>query len=272
VARERVDIWSAAAETNFCGSIAGVKVVAHRGASSVCPENTMSAFRRAIDLGADGIEFDVQATADGGLVVIHDLSLERTTTGHGPVFAAGFEEVRALDAGSWFSAAYAGEQVPALSEVLALDDIKFELELKGYGESFVDGVLEAVRGAGVLEHVEFTGSNVALLLLLKRREPSATIGMFSTSQPAWMSVEAFEHHVVGVAETSGADVVHVHAPCITPGVVERLHRLGKIVHANDAVDVTDLHRAIASGADRLSTNDVALAADIVRAERPPAEP
>ncbi len=231
----------------------------------------MSAFRRAIDLGADGIEFDVQATADGGLVVIHDLSLERTTTGQGPVFAAGFEEVSALDAGSWFSAAYAGEQVPSLSEVLALDDTQFELELKGYGESFVDGVLEAVRGAGVLERVEFTGSNVALLLLLKRREPSATIGMFSTLQPAWMSVEAFEHHVVGVAETSGADVVHVHAPCITPGIVERLHRLGKIVHANDAVDATDLHRAIASGADRLSTNDVALAADIVRAERPPAE-
>lgn len=71
----------------------------------------MAAFRRAIDLGADGIEFDLQATVDGGLVVIHDLSLERTTTGHGPVFASRFEEVRALDAGSWFSTEYAGEQV-----------------------------------------------------------------------------------------------------------------------------------------------------------------
>ena len=232
----------------------------------------MSAFRRAIDLGADGIEFDVQTTADGGLVVIHDLSLERTTTGHGPVFAAGFEEVRALDAGSWFSAAHTGEQVPVLSEVLALDDIEFELELKGYGESFVNGVLDAVRKEGALERVEFTGSNVALLLLLKRREPYAIIGMFSTSQPAWMNDGAFEHHVVGVAETSGADVVHVHARSITPRLVERLHRLGKIVHANDAADATDLHRAIASGADRLSTNDIALAADMVRAERPPSEP
>jgi glycerophosphoryl diester phosphodiesterase len=232
----------------------------------------MSAFRRAIDLGADGIEFDVQATRDGELAVIHDLSLERTTNGHGPVFAAGVEELRALDAGSWFSAAYAGEQVPALSEVLALGDIQFELELKGYGESFVDDVLDAVRKAGLLERVEFTGSNVALLLLLKRKEPLATIGMFSSLHPAWMSDEAFEHHVVGVAETSGADVVHVHARCITPRIVERLHRLGKTVHANDAVDATDLHRALAAGADRLSTNDVALAIGVVRSEWPPTEP
>lgn len=232
----------------------------------------MSAFRRAIDLGADGIEFDVQATRDGALVVIHDLSLERTTNGHGAVFAARFETVRALDAGCWFSAAYPGEPVPALSEVLALGDIQFELELKGYGESFVDDVLDAVRKAGVLERVEFTGSNVALLLLLKRKEPLATIGMFSSLQPAWMSDEAFEHQVVGVADTSGADVVHVHARCITPRIGERLHRLGKTVHANDAVDATDLHRALAAGADRLSTNDVALAIGVVRSERPPTEP
>ena len=80
----------------------------------------MAAFRRAIDLGADGIEFDVQATIDGGLVVVHDLSLERTTNGHGSVFAATLEEVRSLDAGAWFGNEHAGEKVPTLSEVLTL--------------------------------------------------------------------------------------------------------------------------------------------------------
>ncbi|MEZ5248231.1 MAG: glycerophosphodiester phosphodiesterase family protein [Ilumatobacteraceae bacterium] len=249
-----------------------MKVVAHRGASSVCPENTMAAFRRAIDLGADGIEFDVQATIDGGLVVVHDLSLERTTNGHGSVFAATLEEVRSLDAGAWFGNEHAGEKVPTLSEVLTLGDVEFELELKGYGEHFVDSVLDAVRNADVLKRVEFTGSNVALLLLLKRREPAATIGMFSTPQPAWMSDEVFEHHIVGVADTSGADVVHVHAACITARIVDRLHELSKIVHANDALDAHDLRRALASGADRLSTNDVALAIDIVRSEHHPARP
>lgn len=246
----------------------GVMIVAHRGASEVCPENTLSAFRRAIEFGADGIEFDVQATGDGRLIVIHDLSLERTTNGHGPVFAADFDEVRALDAGSWFGAEHAGERVPMLSEVLSLGDVEFELELKGYGEAFIDGILDEVRRAGVLERVEFTGSNVALLLLLKRKEPSAVIGVFSTQQPVWMTDEVFERHVVGVAETSGADVVHVHARCITPRITERLHQLGKVVHGNDAANEADVHRVLAAGADRLSTSDVALAASLMRTSRP----
>ena len=167
----------------------------------------MSAFRRAVDLGSDGIEFDVQATRDGHLVVIHDPSLDRTTNGSGPVFATEFDHLRALDAGSWFDAAYGGEQVPTLAEVLALGDVEFELELNGYGESFVDGVIDAVRTADVLGVVEFTGSNTGLLSLLKSKEPAATIGMFSMSQPEWMSDEVYEHHVVGTAETSGADVI-----------------------------------------------------------------
>ena len=71
-------------------------------------------------MGADAIEFDVQATSDGHLVVIHDISLERTTNGSGPVFAARFEEISTLDAGAWFGPVDAGEHVPALSDVLAL--------------------------------------------------------------------------------------------------------------------------------------------------------
>jgi len=70
-------------------------------------------------------------------------------------------------------------------------------------------------GGWCAETCGVTGSNVALLALLKRREPSAVIGLFSSSQPAWMSDAVFEHHVVGVAETCGADVVHVHARSIT---------------------------------------------------------
>ena len=164
-----------------------------------CPENTMSAFRRAVDLGADAIEF--------------------------------------------------------------------ELELKGYGESFVVGVLDMVRAAGVLKRVEFTGSNVALLALLKRREPFVVVGLFSSPQPVWMSDAVFEHYVVVTAETSGADVVHAHARSIAQRIVDRLHGQGKIVHANDAADAADVHRALESGADRVFTNHVGLAAEIAKAAK-----
>ena len=130
----------------------------------------------------------------------------------------------------------------------ALDGVEFELELKCYGEAAVDGVLGTqCTERGVLERVEFTGSNPLLLALLKRREPAARVGLFSAPHAAWMSDEVFEHHVVGVAETSGADVVHVRANSITPRIADRLHALGMVVHANDASGVDDLRRAAEAG-------------------------
>ncbi|RMF25458.1 MAG: glycerophosphodiester phosphodiesterase, partial [Deltaproteobacteria bacterium] len=93
-------------------------VIAHRGASGTLPENTKLAFAKAIDLGADAIEFDVQLTADNVAVVIHDETLDRTTSGSGRVSETTFDKIRALDAGSWFAASFAGLEVPTLEEVL----------------------------------------------------------------------------------------------------------------------------------------------------------
>ena len=96
------------------------RVIAHRGFSGVAPENTLAAFRRAIEIGADMIEVDVALTGDGHVVCLHDETLDRTTDGQGLLAAATFEEVRRLDAGSWFAPELAGEKVPTLAEVLDL--------------------------------------------------------------------------------------------------------------------------------------------------------
>ncbi|MBZ5201429.1 glycerophosphodiester phosphodiesterase [Planomicrobium chinense] len=92
--------------------------VAHRGASGHAPENTMGAFQKGFEMKADYIEIDVQMTKDGELVVIHDTTVDRTTNGTGKVSSLTFEEIRQLDAGSWFSEAYAGEKVPTFEEVI----------------------------------------------------------------------------------------------------------------------------------------------------------
>jgi len=102
------------------GDSRGVTVIGHRGASHEAPENSMAAFGRALELGANGIEFDVQLTRDGHAVVIHDAMLDRTTTGSGPVLEASVDDVRSVDAGGWFGEVFEGEQVPLLDEVLAL--------------------------------------------------------------------------------------------------------------------------------------------------------
>src|SRR5438874_10139270 len=95
-------------------------IIAHRGGSAEAPENTMAAFRHAIDIGMRYVELDVQMSRDGELVVIHDETVDRTTNGHGPAASLTFEELHRLDAGSQFGLEYAGERIPTLREVLEL--------------------------------------------------------------------------------------------------------------------------------------------------------
>jgi glycerophosphoryl diester phosphodiesterase len=93
-------------------------IVAHRGASALAPENTISSFDMAVTLGADYIEVDVQMTGDGKLVAMHDVTVNRTTNGTGRIKSLTFEELAVLDAGSWFSPKFKGERIPSLEKIL----------------------------------------------------------------------------------------------------------------------------------------------------------
>lgn len=98
----------------------GIQVIAHRGASAYAPENTLEAFRQAHEMKAEWFELDCTLTADGHAVVIHDGTLDRTTNGSGAVAEYTLAEIKALDAGSWKDARFAGEPVPTLDEALDL--------------------------------------------------------------------------------------------------------------------------------------------------------
>ena len=96
-----------------------VQILAHRGASAYAPENTLAAFKLAVDQRTDWLEMDVQQTSDGRLVVFHDIRMERTTNGRGALRDLTLDQVRQLDAGAWFDPKFAGEQVPTFEEVVA---------------------------------------------------------------------------------------------------------------------------------------------------------
>jgi glycerophosphoryl diester phosphodiesterase len=111
--------------------------IAHRGASGHAPENTMAAFGRAVELGARFIETDLQVTRDAQVIALHDFTLDRTTSGKGQAHLSTLEEIRALDAGSWFgdhgSNGFRGERVPTLREILDFakqNDVILYLEIK----------------------------------------------------------------------------------------------------------------------------------------------
>src|SRR5262245_86406 len=93
-------------------------LIAHRGASAYAPENTLAAFKKAKELGAQWLEFDVQLTACGEIVVFHDERLERTTNGRGWIHEKPYSYLKTLDAGSWFNSQFAGEKIPTLVEAL----------------------------------------------------------------------------------------------------------------------------------------------------------
>lgn len=107
---------------------------AHRGASSLAPENTMAAFSIALECGADGLELDIHLSRDGVPVAIHDETLDRTTAGHGQVGSKTLRQLQLLDAGSWFSAEFAGESIPALEDVLKTFSgrVRLNLEIKEF--------------------------------------------------------------------------------------------------------------------------------------------
>jgi glycerophosphoryl diester phosphodiesterase len=152
-------------------------IIAHRGASAYAPENTMAAFRKAVELSADGIEFDVKCTRDGEMVIIHDQTLERTTNGIGKVIEKNLDDLRALDAGSSFSVEFKNEKIPLLSEVLEefSNKLLINIELTNYA-SIRDGLAEKaatlVKKMGIEENVVFSSFHPYNLIVCRRILPT----------------------------------------------------------------------------------------------------
>lgn len=132
---------------------ATTKACAHRGDKKNAPENTVVAIQSAVDKGAHQIEIDVQRSSDGHLVIMHDGTVDRTTNGSGAVAEMTLEQIRALDAGAWFSEAFAGTQVPTLEEALVPipHDILCNVHLKGDAQLGAD-VAKALVRLGRCDH------------------------------------------------------------------------------------------------------------------------
>ncbi|CAH1216306.1 Glycerophosphodiester phosphodiesterase [Paenibacillus auburnensis] len=156
---------------------------AHRGASAVCPENTMAAFRKSLELGATGIETDVQMSSDGGLVLIHDESLKRTAGAEGYVKDRTLSQLLELDAGSWFGTEFKDERLPTLEELLDLlqeRDTLLNIELKNgifMYPGMEEKVIAAVRDYGMSNRVVLSSFNHYSLAYCKSLAPEIRTGI-----------------------------------------------------------------------------------------------
>lgn len=110
-----------------------MKIVAHRGASGYCPENTLAAFKKAVEVNVDSIELDVRLSKDGVPVICHDAKINRTSNGTGYIHELTLEELKQYDFGSWYGDEFAGERIPTLEEVLVFlqeSDVTVNIEIK----------------------------------------------------------------------------------------------------------------------------------------------
>lgn len=141
----------------------------------------MAAFRRAVELGATFIETDLQLSRDGRFVAIHDTTLDRTTSGRGPVSAVKLAELRELDAGSWFGPHFAGERIPTLDEILQFareSNAVFYLEIKAGGAwGFPEhSLVGALRNAGEAAQAVVISFDSGSLAAVRRLEPTLMTG------------------------------------------------------------------------------------------------
>ena len=245
---ERINSWKIEP-----GSLGYPMVVAHRGSGGLAPENTLAAFRRVVEMGVDAIELDVRLTRDGEVAVIHDRRLDRTTTGKGPVGAYTLDQLKSLDAGSWFSPHFRGERVPVLEEVFEAvpDGFPVYVEIKARGPAawpLAAAVIRVLRNYDRWDSTLVASFNPMAMALVRVIEPRIVRGyIWSRRHPLplrarWLSPLVKPNWYAPDRRST------------TPELVAKLHSQGKPVAAWDVDTGTDMTWLKAMGLDAIVTD------------------
>lgn len=244
------------------------RIFAHRGASTHAPENTLAAFELAIRQNADAIELDVMLSADGQLVVIHDVDVARTTDGTGCVRDLSLDAIKEFDAGSWFGDSFAGESVPALGEVFegVGNKIPINIELKNYAspwDSLPEHVAELVRFHGLEEKILISSFNPVALRRFRMVLPCVPVGMLAVSGIAGLWLWNFPRRWLVY------DAVHPHLKDATQRFISQKQKAGLAVNVYTVNQQQDMKRLAQWGVDGIFTDDPLVARLALGAETPP---
>ncbi|MBB6215423.1 glycerophosphoryl diester phosphodiesterase [Anaerosolibacter carboniphilus] len=222
-------------------------VIAHRGASGDAPENTLAAYKKALDFGADGIEIDIHLSKDGRLIVCHDEKVDRTTDGKGLINDMTLREIKRLDAGSWYGEAYRGEKILVLEEVLDLlreKDILLNIELKNgiipYRQ-LEEKVLQRIKDYRMKEKIIISSFNHTSLMKIKQLNQSIKTGVLYVAA----LVEPWEY-----AKKIKADALHPLFYNIRPELVRNCRQSSIDINTfvvNEAIELSLISKLGVSG-------------------------
>jgi glycerophosphoryl diester phosphodiesterase len=240
------------------------EIVAHRGVPTEAPENTIPSFQRAIDLGADAIEFDVRLTRDRVPIIHHYFYLEATTAISGPVFDYTFDQLQDVEVLGSGGSIVSGCRIPTLREVLETfgGRIGLEIEIKGPEPESSEIVGDVLRDFRHLwETIEVTSYEPTFLLDIQQCCPGLATDLLFPRSEDWMRSDVVTYLTVHRARLARARAVHLHPAQLSSEVVSPVRSWGIEVHAWDVNDEQSLNRAMELGIPRICTDKLQRALD-----------
>ena len=233
-----------------------MEITAHRGASVKYPENTMSAFVGAKELGADWIELDVQQTKDKQIVVSHDTNLGRVTGVNRDIIDMDYSEIEKLDAGSFFNKKFKGEKIPLLRDVLKYakdNNIRLNIELKPTGEEvdFEKQVVDLIKEYNFENRSVITSQVYSVLENVKKVDKEIkTVYVMSIA-------------IGNITDAEYADAFSVEASNVNEGLVNRVHNEGKELYAWTVNTEESINNMIDMDVDNIITDNIELGKELV---------
>jgi glycerophosphoryl diester phosphodiesterase len=225
--------------------------IAHRGASGHAPENTMAAFRLAVDQGADWIELDIHQTADGHLIVLHDFSLQRTAGDPRPVQTLTLAQIKKFNVGLWWGKTYRSEKVPTLDEVLAFAEnrIRVQIELKR-GSSLYPGIedrlIETIGRHRAEKWTAVSSFEVEALKTLRELDDKIPLGLLTR--------KTRPKDILKEAESLKVQAIHISTHRLSKALLTQAHLNGLPVYAYTVNRPSLMKRYLEMGTDGLFTN------------------
>src|SRR3990167_4199284 len=228
-------------------------LIAHRGASALAPENTLVAFRKAREIGARWVEFDVMLAACGTPVIIHDETLDRTTNGRGNVSDYPYSYLKTLDAGSWFDPRFAGEKIPTLAELIELlhsEQLSAHVEIKparGKEKQTVEKVLQVIEQCWRKDMLPPLISSFSRTVLyeVRRCSPASLLGLL---------MHDWEADWKNVCDELSCVSVHVNQKILDPKKAKEIKATNRLLLVYTVDDVKRARDLFSWGVDAIFSN------------------
>ena len=241
-------------------SLKTMEVTAHRGASKECPENTMSAFIKAKELGADWIELDVQQTKDGKIVISHDSNLSRIAGINREIIDLTYEEVKDIDVGSYKNISFSGEKIPLLKDVLEFasqNNIRLNIELKPNGREIdlEKEVVDLIKEYHFEDRCIVTSQVYLALVNIKNYDDSI--------RTAYVTSIA----IGDITKLNAADDFSLESTNATKKMIKRIHNAGKEIMVWTVNSEDNMKNMIELGVDNIITDDVSTCRKLILKEK-----